>query len=76
MLLKRVIMLVTSLVVGVGLTYVIVLLLDTTVAEYWRGPEQPVPFPYFILTSIFIGLAVAIWLDKFMKTGFISENSE
>ncbi|MDX1613591.1 MAG: hypothetical protein R3300_04725 [Candidatus Promineifilaceae bacterium] len=69
MLVKRLILIGASLLVGYGATYLIVILaLDTTVAEYWMGSEQPVPIPYFILTGLFIALAVAIWLDKFLDT--------
>jgi hypothetical protein len=68
MLLKRISLAVISLVIGVAATYLLVLLMGTTVSEYWAGPEEPVNIPYFILTAVFIGLAAAIWLDKFMKT--------
>jgi hypothetical protein len=68
MLFKRILLIVISLVIGYAVTFLITVLLDTTVAEFWLGPEQPVPFPYFILVGIFIALAVAIWLDKFMST--------
>ena len=68
MLVKRILLIIISLVIGYALTYLITLLLGTTVAEFWVGPEQPVPIPYFILTGFFIALAAAIWLDKFMNT--------
>ena len=68
MLVKRILLIIISLVIGYALTYLITLLLPTTVAEFWVGPEQPVPIPYFILTGFFIALAAAIWLDKFMNT--------
>jgi hypothetical protein len=68
MLLKRILLVVISLAIGVAATYLTVALIGTTVSEFWKGPEEPVNIPYFILTSIFIALAAAIWLDKFMKT--------
>jgi NhaP-type Na+/H+ or K+/H+ antiporter len=74
MLIKRLLLAVISLAVGYGITYFIVrVLLQTTVAEYWVGPELPVNIPYFILTGLFIGLAIGIWLDKFMRTEILPE---
>lgn len=68
MLFKRLLLVVISLTVGYVLTYLITILLGTSVAEFWMGSESPVPLPYFLLTGFFIALAVAIWLDKFMGT--------
>jgi hypothetical protein len=68
MLIRRLILVIISLVIGTAVTLGIVILLGTTPAEYWRGPEQPYQIHYFILTSFFIACAIAIWLDKFMKT--------
>jgi hypothetical protein len=68
MLAKRFLLVVISLAIGYGVTFLITLLLGTTVAEFWLGPEQPVAIPYFILVGFFIALAIAIWLDKFMGT--------
>jgi hypothetical protein len=71
MLIKRLLLAVISLGLGYAITYVIVtapFLLNTSVAEFWTGPELPVNIPYFILTGIFIGLGIAVWLDKFMGT--------
>ena len=68
MLLKRILLVAISLVIGAAATYLTVLLIGTTVSEFWAGPEEPINIPYFILTSIFIALAAAIWLDKFMQT--------
>jgi uncharacterized membrane protein len=68
MLVKRFLLVVISLAVGYVLTYLLTLLLPTSVAEFWVGPEQPVPIPYFLLVGFFIAIAVGIWLDKFMKT--------
>lgn len=69
MLIKRILLAVISLGLGYGITFFIVtVLLETSVAEFWVGPELPVNIPYFILTGLFIGLAIGIWLDKFMGT--------
>ncbi len=69
MLIKRLLLAVISLGLGYAITYFIVtILLETSVAEYWAGPELPVNIPYFILTGIFFGLGIAVWLDKFMGT--------
>ncbi|MFZ0544405.1 MAG: hypothetical protein WAM60_03140 [Candidatus Promineifilaceae bacterium] len=69
MLIKRLLLAVISFALGYGITYLIVtFVLQTSVAEFWEGPESPVHIPYFILTGIFIGLAIGVWLDKFMGT--------
>lgn len=69
MLIKRLLLAAISFGLGYGITFFIVtVLLETSVAEFWLGPELPVNIPYFILTGFFIGLAIAVWLDKFMGT--------
>jgi hypothetical protein len=68
MLVKRLILIVVSLIIGYGATFLITVFLGTSVAEFWVGPEQPVNIPYFLLVGLFIGLAAAIWLDKFLGT--------
>lgn len=69
MLVKRLLLAFISLVLGYAITYfVVTVVLQTSVAEFWTGPELPVNIPYFILTGIFIGLGIAVWLDKFMGT--------
>lgn len=69
MLVKRLLLVALSLAIGYAVTYfIVVFVLQTTVAEFWVGPEQPVNIPYFILTGLFIALGVGIWLDKFMGT--------
>ena len=71
---KRLLLIAISLAIGFGLTFFIVtVLLQTTVPEFWVGPEQPVQIPYFILVGFFIALAAGIWLDKFMKTEILPE---
>lgn len=65
---RRILLVIISLVIGYLATFGIVQLLGTTVAEFWRGPEQPFNIPYFILVGFFIAVAVGIWLDKFMGT--------
>jgi len=69
MLIKRLLLAVISLGLGYAITYFIVtVVLGTSVAEFWTGPELPVNIPYFILVGLFIGLGIAVWLDKFMGT--------
>ena len=69
MLIKRLLLAVISMALGYAITFFIVtVLLETSVAEYWVGPELPVNIPYFILTGLFIGLGIGVWLDKFMGT--------
>jgi hypothetical protein len=66
MLLKRILVLLISLAVGAVITTGLVMfVLGTSVAEYGAF--------YFSMTSLFLGLAVAIWLDKFMGTNFLPE---
>lgn len=73
-LVRRILLLLISLAIGYGLTFIIVVvLLNTSVPEFWLGPEQPVKIPYFILVGLFIALGVGIWLDKFMKTEILPE---
>ena len=38
MLGKRLLLIVISLIIGYAATYLITVLLDTTVAEFWTGP--------------------------------------
>jgi hypothetical protein len=73
MLGRRILLVVISLVIGYAATFLITVLLNTTVAEFWTGPEHPVAIPYFILVGFFIAVGVAIWLDKFMKTEILPE---
>ena len=68
MILRRILLIVISLFIGYVLTYLITLLLGTSVEEFWMGSEEPLPFPYFLLTGFFIAIAAGIWLDKFMGT--------
>jgi len=68
MLVRRILLVVISLVIGYAATFLITVLLGTTVAEFWTGPEHPVAIPYFILVGFFIAVAAGIWLDKFMGT--------
>ncbi len=74
MLGKRILLIVLSLAIGYAVTYFLVtVLLGTTVAEFWVGPEQPVNIPYFLLVGFFIAVAVGIWLDKFMGTEVLAK---
>lgn len=66
MLMKRILLIVISLVLGALITFgILVFLLGTTVAEYGML--------YFVLTTFFIAAAIGIWLDKFMETQFLPE---
>lgn len=60
MLVKRLGIMVVSLLIGFGLTILIVNLIGTTLEEY--GPY------YTFFTSFSLGCAIAIWLDKFLDT--------
>ena len=74
MLGKRILLIILSLAIGYAVTYFLVtVLLGTTVAEFWVGPELPVNIPYFLLVGFFIAVAVGIWLDKFMGTEILAK---
>ncbi|WP_420630708.1 hypothetical protein [Candidatus Leptofilum sp.] len=60
MLLKRLGIGVVSLLVGFGLTVIVVQLIGTTLEEYGVY--------YTFFTALSLGCAVAIWLDKFLST--------
>ena len=63
MLLKRLILAAISFGVVFGLTVLITILIGTTPAEYGAV--------YMFFTTLTIGLAIAIWLDKFMGTNLL-----
>lgn len=63
MLAKRLILAVISFGLGFGITVLITKLIGTTPAEFGAI--------YMFFTSLTIGLAIAIWLDKFMKTNIL-----
>jgi hypothetical protein len=66
MLVKRIMVIVISLILGAAVSAaIIVFLIGTTIAEYGGL--------YFFLTAFFMGCAFAIWLDKFLGTEFLPE---
>ena len=65
MLLKRLGIGVVSLLIGFGLTAVIVQLIGTTLEEYGVY--------YTFFTALSLGCAIAIWLDKFLDTKMLPE---
>lgn len=66
MLVKRLLLFVISLAVGVAVTMgVVIFVLSTSVEEYGGF--------YFFMTTFFIACAVGIWLDKFMDTDLLPE---
>lgn len=60
MLVKRLILAAISFGAAFGITVLITMLIGTTPAEYGAI--------YMIFTTLSIGLAIGIWLDKFMGT--------
>jgi hypothetical protein len=60
MLVKRLILVVISIVFGVAATYGILLAVGTDYDTYGFG--------YFFFTSLALACFLAIWLDKFMDT--------
>ncbi len=65
MLVKRLGIGVVSLAVGFVLTVIIVKLIGTTLEEYGVY--------YTFFTSLALGSAIAIWLDKFLDTKMLPE---
>lgn len=65
MLVKRIGVLAVSLVIGYIFTFGIVTLIGTTVEEYGGL--------YTFFTALSIGLAIAVWLDKFLGTEMLPE---
>jgi uncharacterized membrane protein len=64
LLIKRIALIVISMIVGAVLTWAIItFLLDTSVAEY--GPV------YFPLTAFFFGISIALIADRFAGTEFL-----
>lgn len=60
MLLKRLILAAISFGAAFGITILITMLIGTTPGEYGAV--------YMIFTTLSIGVAIGIWLDKFMGT--------
>lgn len=65
MTIKRILVGVISIVIGLVLTFLSTKLLGTTPAEYGTV--------YFLMTTIAFGCAVGIWLDRFMGTDILPE---
>ncbi|MDX1687477.1 MAG: hypothetical protein R3248_05800 [Candidatus Promineifilaceae bacterium] len=66
MLLKRIVLIIISLVLGALITTgIVIFVLSTTVGEYGTF--------YFTMTAFFIACAIGIWLDKFMDTKLLPE---
>lgn len=65
MLVKRLILVGISLIVGIVVTFLITLMIGTNPTEYGSL--------YFFFTSMSLALALAIWLDKFMGTEILPE---
>jgi len=66
MLLKRIVLIIISLVLGALITTgIVIFVLNTTVGEYGTF--------YFSMTAFFIACAIGIWLDKFMDTRLLPE---
>ena len=57
-------MFIISMIIGIIIQLGVVQILDTNVEEMglWE---------FFLPSAFFIGLGVAIWLDKFMKTDIL-----
>lgn len=69
MLVRRTILAVISLGLGVIVTEISLILMNTDRVEYglYFGTDGD-GLPYYPLTIIFFALFFALWLDKFLKT--------
>lgn len=65
MLVKRLGVMVVSFIIGFLVTWGVVILIGTTIGEYGGI--------YTFFTSLTIGCAVGIWLDKLAGTGMLPE---
>jgi hypothetical protein len=72
MLVRRIILAVTSLSLGVIFTEISLVLMNTDRVEYglYFGTDGD-GLPYYPLTIIFFALFFALWLDKFLKTDLL-----
>ena len=66
MFVKRLVLALISLAVGVGVTLGIVKFVLNTIPSHYGGM-------YFFFTVMFIAIALGIWLDKFMGTEILPE---
>ena len=66
MFVKRLILVLISLAVGVLATEAIVVVVLDTIRSWYGGM-------YYFLTVVFIAIALGIWLDKFMGTEILSD---
>ena len=66
MFVKRLILVLISLAVGVLATEAIVVVVLDTIRSWYGGM-------YYFFTVVFIAIALGIWLDKFMGTEILSD---
>lgn len=66
MFVKRLLLAFISIAVGVVVTYGIVVIILDTIPSWYGGM-------YFFFTTLFIALALGVWLDKFMGTEILSD---
>ncbi len=66
MLIKRLVLALISIGVGVVGSFLIVTFVLRTIVSHYGGM-------YFFFTVMFIALAVGIWLDKYMGTEILPE---
>jgi len=66
MFVKRLILVLISLAVGVVATEAIVVIVLDTIRTWYGGM-------YYFFTVMFIAIALGIWLDKFMGTEILSD---
>ena len=64
MLIRRIVMFIISMIIGIIIQYGVVIILKTNVEEMGL-------LEFFLPSAFFWGLGVAIWMDLFMKTDIL-----
>lgn len=70
---KRIAVIILSLIIGFALTMGVLWLLSYVILGGTPTPVTPATYGpvYFILTALFLGAAVLVWLDAIFKTGML-----
>jgi len=73
MLAKRILIIILSLIIGFALTMGVLWFLSYVLLGGTPTPVTPATYGpvYFVLTTLFLGAAVLVWLDAIFKTGLL-----
>jgi hypothetical protein len=67
---RRLILVIVSIAAGIGLTFGLLLFLDS---QYGDVNFERFGVEYFVLTALPLAVLVGIWLDFFLKTNLLSD---